>query len=77
MEDDFLNHTFLVVSDEVKFMEEGRDWLDLYVKVLGKIHHKADMGSFTNGKGKDFLYILLEMPLNDKEIDIIEQVTNA
>ena len=77
MEDDFLNHTFLVVSDEVKFMEEGRDWLDLYVKVLGKIHHKADMGSFTNGKGKDFLYILLEMPLNDKEIDIIEQVTSS
>lgn len=77
MEDDLKNHTFLVVSDEVKFMEEGRDWLDLYVKVLGKIHHKADMGSFTNEKGKDFLYILLEMPLNDKEIDIIEQVTNA
>ena len=77
MEDDLKNHTFLVVSDEVKFMEEGRDWLDLYVKVLGKIHHKADMGSFTTQKGKDFLYILLEMPLNEKEIDIIEQVTNA
>ena len=77
MEDGLTNHTFLVVSDEVKFMQDGRDWLDLYVKVLGKIHHKADMGSFTNVKGKDFLYILLEMPLNDKEIDIIEQVTNA
>jgi len=77
VEDGLTNHTFLVVSDEVKFMQDGRDWLDLYVKVLGKIHHKADMGSFTNVKGKDFFYILLEMPLNDKEIDIIEQVTNA
>ena len=77
MEDGSTKHKFLVVSDEVKFMQEGREWLDLYVKVLGKIHHKADMGSFTTEKGKDFLYILLEMPLNEKEIDIIEQVTNA
>ena len=77
MEDEPKTHTFLVVSDEVKFMEEGRDWLDLYVKVLGKIHHKADMGSITTSQGKDFLYIVLEMELNSNEIKIIEQVTSS
>ena len=75
MEGEEKTHTFLVVSDEVKFMEEGRDWLDLYVNILEKPHHKADMGSFTNLEGKDFLYIVLEMALNSKEIDLIEQVT--
>ena len=70
-------HTFLVVSDNVEFMEEGRDWLDLYVKVLKKYHHKADMGQISTSKGKDFLYIMLQMPLSSKEIDIIEEVTNA
>lgn len=77
MEDEPKTHTFLVVSDEVKFMEEGRDWLDLYVKVLGKIHHRADMGSITTSQGKDFLYIVLEMELNSNEINIIEQVTSS
>jgi len=77
VEDEPKTHTFLVVSDEVKFMEEGRDWLDLYVKVLGKIHHKADMGSITTSQGKDFLYIVLEMELNSNEIKIIEQVTSS
>jgi hypothetical protein len=77
VEDEPKTHTFLVVSDEVKFMEEGRDWLDLYVKVLGKIHHRADMGSITTSQGKDFLYIVLEMELNSNEINIIEQVTSS
>ncbi len=77
MDDDQKTHTFLVISDDVKFMEEGRDWLDLYVKVLNKHHHKADMGQITTPKGKDFLYIMLEMQLNSKELNIIEEVTNA
>ena len=77
MEDGENTHTFLVVSDEVKFMEEGRDWLDLYVKVLNKFHHKADMGSITTPNGKNFLYIMLQMPLNSKELDIIEKVTSS
>jgi hypothetical protein len=77
VEDEEKNHTFLVVSDEVKFMEEGRDWLDLYVKVLKKFHHKADMGTITTPNGKNFLYIMLQMPLNSKEIDIIKQVTSS
>jgi hypothetical protein len=77
VEDEPKTHTFLVVSDEVKFMEEGRDWLDLYVKMLGKIHHRADMGSITTSQGKDFLYIVLEMELDSKEVKTIEQAASS
>ena len=70
-------HTFLVVTDSPDFLEEYRDWLDLYVKALNKFKHKADFGQIMTPEGKNFLYMSLQMLLTESEMNFREQMTKS